>query len=324
MIQIKNLKKNYGRKEAVRGISFGIKKGEIVGFLGPNGAGKSTTMNIVTGYLSATDGSVSIAGFDVLDDAIEARRHIGYLPEQPPLYFDMTVDEYLNFVFELKKVEGAREAHLARICELVGIGHVRHRIIRNLSKGYRQRVGLAQALVGDPDVLILDEPTVGLDPNQIVEIRNLIKGLGRDKTVVLSTHIIPEVSAVCERVIVINDGLIVADDTVENLLHNIGEEQRFAARIEGSPDRILTAVRKVDGVIDIFRKGASEGAEIHLSDDGEAGDYIITASKETDIRKPVFYALAEADCPLLSFAPVDISLEAVFGRLTRKDKEDAQ
>ncbi len=321
MIKIENLTKRYGTKYALDGVSFEVNKGEIVGFLGPNGAGKSTTMNVVTGYLSATSGSVSIAGFDVLDDAIEARRHIGYLPEQPPLYFDMTVDEYLNFVFELKKVGTSREAHLAHICELVGISHVRGRIIRNLSKGYRQRVGLAQALVGDPDVLILDEPTVGLDPNQIVEIRNLIKGLGRDKTVVLSTHIIPEVSAVCERVIVINDGLIVADDTVENLLHNTEGEHKFSARIEGEPDRVLKAVRMVDGVLDIFDNGRAENTESPLGDSVNIHEYIITSAEDADIRKPVFYALAEADCPLLSFAPVDISLESVFTRLTRKDKE---
>ncbi len=316
MIQIKNLTKRYGPKEAVKGISFGVKKGEIVGFLGPNGAGKSTTMNIVTGYLSATGGSVSIAGYDVLDDALEARRHIGYLPEQPPLYFDMTVDEYLKFVFELKKVTSEREAHIAHICELVGIGHVRTRVIRNLSKGYRQRVGLAQALIGDPDVLILDEPTVGLDPNQIVEIRNLIKNLGRDKTVILSTHIIPEVSAVCERVVVINEGEIVADDTVSNLLHNVGGARRFSAKIEGDSEKILTAVRSVEGVDDVSLGDAQEA--------GGVREYIITAKDSADIRKPLFYALAEADCPLFSFASVDISLESVFASLTQKDKEDAQ
>lgn len=306
MIKITNLTKRYGPKEAVRGISFEVKKGEIVGFLGPNGAGKSTTMNVLTGYLSASGGSASIAGFDVLDDAIEARRHIGYLPEQPPLYFDMTVDEYLNFVYELKSAKQPRKRHLDHICELVGLSHVRRRLIRNLSKGYKQRVGIAQALVGDPDVLILDEPTVGLDPNQIVEIRNLIKNLGETRTVILSTHIIPEVAAVCERVIVINDGLIVADDKTENLMHNIGGENKFSAQADGDPAKIVDVLRGVEGVTDVAY---------------DNGSFILTADEGADIRKNVFYAAAEADLPLLSFAPVDVSLEAVFARLTKKGEE---
>lgn len=306
MIKITNLTKRYGPKEAVRGISFEVQKGEIVGFLGPNGAGKSTTMNVLTGYLSASGGSASIAGFDVLDDAIEARRHIGYLPEQPPLYFDMTVDEYLNFVYELKSAKQPRKRHLDHICELVGLSHVRRRLIKNLSKGYKQRVGIAQALVGDPDVLILDEPTVGLDPNQIIEIRNLIKNLGETRTVILSTHIIPEVAAVCERVIVINDGLIVADDKTENLMRNIGGENKFAAQVDGDPAKIVDVLRGVEGVTDVAY---------------ENGSFILTADEGADIRKNVFYAAAEADLPLLSFAPVDVSLEAVFARLTKKGEE---
>ncbi len=306
MIKIANLTKRYGPKEAVRGISFEVQKGEIVGFLGPNGAGKSTTMNVLTGYLSASGGSASIAGFDVLDDAIEARRHIGYLPEQPPLYFDMTVDEYLNFVYELKSAKPPRKRHLDHICELVGLPHVRRRLIKNLSKGYKQRVGIAQALVGDPDVLILDEPTVGLDPNQIIEIRNLIKNLGETRTVILSTHIIPEVAAVCERVIVINDGLIVADDKTENLMRNIGGENKFSAQVDGDPAKIVEVLRGVEGVTDVIY---------------ENGSFILTAEEGADIRKNVFYAAAEADLPLLSFAPVDVSLEAVFARLTKKGEE---
>lgn len=306
MIKITNLTKRYGPKEAVRGISFEVQKGEIVGFLGPNGAGKSTTMNVLTGYLSASGGSASIAGFDVLDDAIEARRHIGYLPEQPPLYFDMTVDEYLNFVYELKSAKQPRKRHLDHICELVGLSHVRRRLIKNLSKGYKQRVGIAQALVGDPDVLILDEPTVGLDPNQIIEIRNLIKNLGETRTVILSTHIIPEVAAVCERVIVINDGLIVADDKTENLMRNIGGENKFSAQVDGDPARIVDVLRGVEGVTDVTY---------------ENGSFILTTDEGADIRKNVFYAAAEADLPLLSFAPVDVSLEAVFARLTKKGEE---
>lgn len=306
MIKIENLVKRYGANYALDDISFTVNEGEIVGFLGPNGAGKSTTMNVLTGYLSASGGSASIAGFDVLDDAIEARRHIGYLPEQPPLYFDMTVDEYLNFVYELKSAKQPRKRHLDHICELVGLSHVRRRLIRNLSKGYKQRVGIAQALVGNPDVLILDEPTVGLDPNQIIEIRNLIKNLGETRTVILSTHIIPEVAAVCERVIVINDGLIVADDKTENLMHNIGGENKFSAQVDGDPAKIVDVLRGVEGVTDVAY---------------DNGSFILTADEGADIRKNVFYAAAEADLPLLSFAPVDVSLEAVFARLTKKGEE---
>ncbi|MBQ5777642.1 MAG: ATP-binding cassette domain-containing protein [Oscillospiraceae bacterium] len=304
MIQIKNLSKKYGPKLAVKGISFSVSRGEIVGFLGPNGAGKSTTMNILTGYLSATGGSAAIAGFDVLDDAIEARRHIGYLPEQPPLYFDMTVDEYLNFVYELKKVSAPRGEHIRKTCELVGLTDVRHRLIKNLSKGYKQRVGLAQALIGDPDVLILDEPTVGLDPNQIIEIRNLIKGLGKERTVILSTHIIPEVMAVCERIVVINEGEIVADDKVENLMHDLGGDNKFEARIDGDADNILAILAGVEGVLDVEHSD---------------GRFILTAEEGADIRKKVFYAAAQNDLPLLSFAPVETSLETIFTRLTKKE-----
>ncbi len=303
MIQINNLSKKYGPKVAVNGISFSVKRGEIVGFLGPNGAGKSTTMNVLTGYLSASGGSVSVAGFDVLDDALEARRHIGYLPEQPPPYFDMTVDEYLNFVYELKGAKKPQTSHINEICDRVGITDVRRRLIRNLSKGYKQRVGLAQALIGDPDVLILDEPTVGLDPNQIIEIRNLIKNLGKDRTVILSTHIIPEVVAVCERIVVINNGEIVADDTVENLLKDISGEVKYEAQIEGDSSKITRILSAIDGVANVICK---------------KGTYIITVQDGEDIRKKVFLAAAENDLSLLSFAPVTVSLEDVFARLTKK------
>ena len=303
MIQINNLSKKYGPKVAVKGISFSVARGEIVGFLGPNGAGKSTTMNVLTGYLSASGGSASVAGFDVLDDAIEARRHIGYLPEQPPLYFDMTVDEYLDFVYELKGAKKEKKSHIEEVCSLVGLSDVRRRLIKNLSKGYKQRVGLAQALIGDPDVLILDEPTVGLDPNQIVEIRNLIKNLGRDRTVILSTHIIPEVVAVCERIVVINNGEIVADDTVENLMSDLEGENKFEAHIEGESEKIIPVLSSIDGVSDVSF---------------DAGKYTITVKNGEDIRKKVFFAAAENDLPLLSFAPVTVSLEEVFARLTKK------
>ena len=307
MIQIKNLSKKYGPKVAVKGISFSVSRGEIVGFLGPNGAGKSTTMNVLTGYLSASGGSASVAGFDVLDDALEARRHIGYLPEQPPLYFDMTVDEYLNFCYELKSAKQERKEHIDEICSLVGISHVRRRLIKNLSKGYKQRVGLAQALIGNPDVLILDEPTVGLDPNQIIEIRNLIRNLGKDRTVILSTHIIPEVMAVCERIVVINDGEIVADDKVENLMNDLSGDNKYEASIEGESENIISILSSIAGVSEVVI---------------EKGKYVITAENGADIRKSVFAAAAENDLALLSFAPRAASLEEVFTRLTKKGGEE--
>ena len=308
MIQVNGLTKKYGTKLAVDNISFRIKKGEIVGFLGPNGAGKSTTMNMITGYISMTGGTAQIAGFDVLDDPIEARRHIGYLPELPPLYMEMTVKEYLGFVFDLKGVKGkSRRAHIDEVCELVDITHVQNRIIGNLSKGYKQRVGLAQALIGDPDVMILDEPTVGLDPNQITEIRNMIRSLGKQRTIILSTHILQEVKAVCERVLVINNGKIVADGSTDELTHTVREENRFIARIAGIRDTVVSVIRSVPGV-----------AEVNCGKAAEAGayDYIIVPAPGADIRKDLFFALAESNMPLLSFTEDTVSLEDVFAALT--------
>ena len=216
MIKIDHLVKHFGDKKAVNDISFTVEAGEIVGFLGPNGAGKSTTMNILTGYLSSTSGSAIIDGVDILENPMEAKKKIGFLPEQPPLYLDMTVEEYLNFVYELKGCTLSRKKHLAEICEVVKITNVYKRMIKNLSKGYKQRVGIAQALIGNPKVIIFDEPTIGLDPKQIIEIRNLIKTLGRDHTVILSTHILPEAQAVCDRIIIINEGKVVANEKREN------------------------------------------------------------------------------------------------------------
>ena len=234
MIEVQHLSKHYGDKKAVDDISFKAEDGEILGFLGPNGAGKSTTMNILTGYISSTEGKALIDGIDILEDPIKAKSKIGYLPEQPPLYLDMTVKEYLNFVYDLKKCKLPRNTHLKDICKLVKIEHVYNRIIKNLSKGYKQRVGLAQALVGNPNVLILDEPTVGLDPNQIIEIRSLIKKLGKNHTVILSSHILPEVQAVCDKIIVINEGKIVANDTEDNLSRNLSSESKLTVKIQGN------------------------------------------------------------------------------------------
>jgi len=235
MIEVKNLTKKYGSNTAVDDISFTAESGKILGFLGPNGAGKSTTMNILTGYISSTSGSATLNGIDILQDPIAAKKLIGYLPEQPPVYLDMTVNEYLKFVYELKGSKIPRNSHLDEICSLVKITEMRKRLIRNLSKGYRQRVGLAQALIGNPPILILDEPTVGLDPKQIIEIRSLVKKLGKSHTVILSSHILPEVQAVCDKVVIINEGKIVVDDSLENLVKD-GEnslEQIFMKYVFG-------------------------------------------------------------------------------------------
>jgi ABC-2 type transport system ATP-binding protein len=265
-------------------------------------------MNIITGYISATGGSASIAGVDILENPIEAKKHIGYLPEHPPLYLDMTADEYLDFCFDLKGAkEKKREKHIAEICELVGIEKVRHRSIRNLSKGYRQRVGLAQALIGNPDVLILDEPTVGLDPKQIIEIRNVIKGLGKSRTVILSTHILPEVSAVCERVLMISNGVLVADDKPENLAANIGGSHSFIIRVAGPRDSVLSLLKSRDGVKRVDAVGELETG---------AWDFLLESHKDIDIRKPVFSALAQANFPILMLKPENASLEDIFIRLT--------
>ena len=230
MIKVNNLTKKYGSTVALEDVSFSVKKGEVAGFLGPNGAGKSTTMNIITGYLSSTSGTVTIDGFDILEQPTEAKKKIGYLPEVPPLYPDMTVNEYLDFVYELKGAAQKKEAHFKEICELTGISSVRGRLIRNLSKGYRQRVGIAQTLVGNPPVLILDEPTVGLDPKQIIEVRNLIKKLGQKHTVILSSHILSEVQAVCDRIIVLNNGKLVADSTSESLSDRLTDGHSLIVR----------------------------------------------------------------------------------------------
>lgn len=308
MIEVSGLTKYYGNKKAVEDLSFTISSGEVVGFLGPNGAGKSTTMNILTGYLSATSGSAKIDGMDILDDPIEAKRHIGYMPEQPPLYFDMTVEEYLNFAAELKGVKSSsKRKHIAEICESVSITHVKGRLIKNLSKGYKQRVGLAMALIGDPDTLILDEPTVGLDPIQIIEIRNVIKELGRHRTVVLSSHILSEVQAICERVLVINNGTIVANDTPEKLSANISGEHKLSVQVAGPQASVMSVLRSVDGMTSVTLRRDNE--------DGTA-TFVIESDPNVDIRKPMFYALAKAGYPILSLQPLDMSLEDIFLRLT--------
>ncbi len=303
MIKIEHLVKNYGSNCAVDDISFEIKKGEIVGFLGPNGAGKSTTMNILTGYLSSTSGIIEVAGVSVLDNPLEAKRHIGYLPEQPPLYLDMTVEEYLNFVYELKGCKLNRAKHLAEICDVTKIRDVYKRIIKNLSKGYRQRVGIAQSLIGNPEILIFDEPTVGLDPKQIIEVRNLLRSLGRDHTVILSTHILGEVQAVCDRIIIINKGRIVADELTENITRAVESNCRFRIKVCGPQREVLAALRAKTGIT---------RAEVLPGRDGDAYIFDIESEAGVDIRKSLFYTLSEKNWPLVGMEALGMSLEDVF------------
>ena len=312
MIKIEHLVKNYGTNCAVDDISFEIAQGEIVGFLGPNGAGKSTTMNMLTGYLSSSSGSITVDGIDVLENPLAAKKMIGYLPEQPPLYLDMTVREYLNFAYDLKGCTFNREKHLKEICDIVKISDVYNRVIRNLSKGYRQRVGIAQALVGNPDIIIFDEPTVGLDPKQIIEIRNLIRTLGRDHTVILSTHILQEVQACCDRILIINKGKIVADEKTENIARAVENNRRFTIKICGPQKEVLAMLKARPGIV---------YAEAMPSRDGEAYVYMIESEVGIDIRKSLFYALAERNWPMIGLEAQGMSLEDIFITIVDKSNE---
>ncbi len=307
MIEVKHLTKRYGSNVAVNDISFRVEEGEIVGFLGPNGAGKSTTMNILTGYLSATDGDVTIGGYDILENPNEAKKQIGYMPELPPLYLHKTVKEYLDFKNDLKQVTLPRKEHIEEICRLVQITNVYKRLIRNLSKGYRQRVGIAQALLGNPGVLILDEPTVGLDPNQIIEIRNLIRQLGKHHTVILSSHILPEVQAVCERVIIIDRGQIIADGTPDQLSHDLSSDHRLLARIAGPQAEVEKLLRRLPNVVSIVPLGEREPGVTEYSIETETG---------TDPRRALFERLAERGWPLMALRSTELTLEEVFINLT--------
>ena len=307
MIEVKALSKKYGKHLAVDDVSFSIEKGEVVGFLGPNGAGKSTIMNILTGYISATSGSVSIDGYDILEQSEYAKRRIGYLPEIPPLYLDMTVTEYLYFIYELKKVRFPKKAHIDEILELVKIDNVKNRLIKNLSKGYRQRVGIASALVGNPDVLILDEPTVGLDPKQIIEIRELISKLGRNHTVILSSHILSEIQAVCKRILIINNGSLVANDTAENLSKNLSSDHSIIVRVAGPEAEIHKILLSVKDVESVMPQG--------LREDG-AYEFLLIPKENCDIRRDVFNRLAERNRPILEFHSNELTLEQIFLRLT--------
>ncbi len=314
MIEVKNLTKSYSAGfKAVDDISFTVNDGEILGFLGPNGAGKSTTMNIITGYLSATEGTVTVGGYDVLDNPNEAKRRIGYLPEHPPLYTDMTVTEYLNFVYDLKKVKLPRAAHIKEICNLVKISDVSRRLIKNLSKGYQQRVGIAQALIGNPELLILDEPTVGLDPKQIIEIRKLITHLGRNHTVILSSHILSDVQAVCERVIIINKGKLIADGAPDELSKSLNDVNSLIVRVQGPERDVHKLIRTIQGVTGVTSNGRAERGSV---------EYTVNVAGKTDIRGELFRRLSDRNWPILMLRPNELTLEQVFVRLVDATADD--
>jgi ABC-2 type transport system ATP-binding protein len=312
VIEVTNLVRRYGPHIAVNRANFKIEKGEIVGFLGPNGAGKSTTMNILTGYLSSTEGTVKVDGMDILEHPMEIKKKIGYLPENPPLYMDMTVTDYLSFTGDIKKIPKSEKTdRMNRIMATVGIEDVSKRLIKNLSKGYKQRVGLAQAMIGDPEVLIMDEPTAGLDPKQILEIRDLITELGKDHTIILSSHILPEVSAVCKRVLIINRGAIVADDTPANLAQRLLGGSHILLRLDGKEQD----VSKVLGKVSSIRK-----LEFKESQETGACELVAEATPDTDIRRDIFKALASANIPILMMRSHDMSLEEIFLNLTTTDE----
>lgn len=311
MIEVKNLVKKYGNHTAVDHLNFTIEEGHVYGFLGPNGAGKSTTMNIMTGYLGATEGEVLINGHDILKEPEEAKKQIGYLPELPPLYMEMTVREYLEFVAELKGIaKNKREESINEVEKMVKIWEVENRLIKNLSKGYRQRVGLAQAVLGFPEIIILDEPSVGLDPKQIIEIRELIRQLAKKHTVILSSHILAEVREVCDYILIISKGKLVASDTPENLERNLGDSDLIEIETKAGPDEVRRILETVDGIRSISTKHLENGITWAQ----------VQEKKNTDIREKVFQAFAQNHQPLLKLNPLQVSLEDVFMELTQSDR----
>lgn len=309
MVEVKNLVKQYGDIKAVNNVSFTVNDGEILGFLGPNGAGKSTTMNIITGYISSTRGTVTINDAEILKNPKGAKSQIGYLPELPPLYVDMTVRKYLEFMFSIKKVKLPKKAHIDEVLSVTKLTDHQNRIIRNLSKGYRQRVGLAQALLGNPPVLILDEPTVGLDPSQIKEFRNLIKGLGKKHTVIFSSHILSEVSEICDRVVVISEGEIVADTKVNELSSAITGKSTLTLEVEGTTAAVKSALSTVNGVTKVILERQNE----------ESGVYSVEHEQGIDIRRGVFNAIAKNNMTILTMNEGGMSLEEAYLKLTSKN-----
>lgn len=315
MIEVKNLVKKYGDHLAVDHLSFHVEKGQIYGFLGPNGAGKSTTMNIMTGYIASTDGEVIINGHNILEEPEEAKKCIGYLPEQPPLYFDMTVKEYLKFAAELKKVpRDRRENQIKDVMKMVGITNMQERLIKNLSKGYRQRVGLAQAILGYPEIIILDEPTVGLDPKQIIEIRELIRKLAKNHTIILSSHILSEVSEVCDYILIINNGKLVASDTTDNLEKMTMGSNTLELSVKGDRERMKNILDQMEEIREVEWVKSEEQDLVSLK---------ITTDENTDVREKIFYKMAEKQMPIMDMHSTRISLEDIFLELTDSAKKTA-
>lgn len=316
MIEVRNLVKKYDNHIAVDHLNFTVEKGKIYGFLGPNGAGKSTTMNMITGYIASTEGEILIDGHNILNEPEEAKKKIGYLPEMPPLYQDMTVMEYLRFAAELKSIpREKREENIKEVMSTTKLHDVKNRLIKNLSKGYKQRVGLAQALLGYPEIIILDEPTVGLDPKQIIEIRDLIKSLGKKHTVILSSHILSEVSAVCDYVLIIDHGKLVASDSPENLSKVMSGTNSLELTIKGEQQEIRNALALVENIEDlIYHDSIVEGA----------CDFSVKIRGNQDVRENIFFALAEAKCPILKMQPSNMSLEEVFLKLTDSNYEEGE
>lgn len=311
MIEVTNVTKKYGDHLAVDHLSFHVEKGQIYGFLGPNGAGKSTTMNMITGYLAASEGTITVNGKDILKDPEEAKRCIGYLPEIPPLYPDMTVGEYLKFVADLKKIpRKQQQEQLEAVLEMTQIEDMKDRLIKNLSKGYKQRVGLAQAILGNPEVIILDEPTVGLDPKQIIEIRDLIRRLGEQHTVILSSHILSEVSAVCDRIMIIAHGKLVASDTPEGLKHLMSGSMELSMTIKGEEKNILEALTQIEDVDLAQTIETDEKGDVKIR---------VVAKEGKDIREEVFYALADNQLPIMEMNYLEKSLEDIFLELTQEE-----
>lgn len=306
MVEVKNLTKVYGDIKAVDDISFTVNSGEVLGFLGPNGAGKSTTMNMITGYLSSSSGTVTVDGSEILENPKETKMKIGYLPEIPPLYPDMTVKAYLEFMYDIKKVKLPKEEHIKEVMAIVKILDVQERLIKNLSKGYKQRVGFAQALLGNPPVLILDEPTVGLDPKQIIEFRNLVKGLGKKHTVIFSSHVLSEVSAICDRIVVISNGKIVADAKTDELSTALSGKGQLLLEVEGSASTVSNAINEVYGVKKVSVTGTNR--------------YAVDYDNNVDIRKGVFNALVRAQCAILEMKNGGLTLEESFLKLTSENQ----
>lgn len=316
MIEVTNLVKDYGNHHAVKGISFTVGEGQIVGLLGPNGAGKSTTMNIMTGYISSTAGKVKIGEYDMFEQPLKAKKLIGYLPEMPPIYEEMTVEEYLNFVCSLKGIRKKKDRmeNIAEVEEAVRITDVKGRLIKNLSKGYKQRVGLAQALIGNPPLLILDEPTVGLDPNQIIEIRALIKKLGEKHTIILSSHILSEVNAICDYVLIIDKGLLVAEDTPENLSEHFADKNRILLSVKGEKELIEQALEESEYIASHTVTGENEGVL----------DVTAETSVKEDVRDALFFEFADKKLPIVKMETETLSLEEVFLKLTGKEGEEEE